>query len=333
MFRIAAISAVITSVFMYFIYYPGWQSVAAGAGIGFFSPVLISVYTETIFRRFLIRANLLVMLVVNTLAHLLIIFGLAIFFVSIFYVGGDFKYMLSDPNNIFNSFFLIGISFGMFLSLAFNFFNILDTLIGKNILGKFFIGIYRQPREVDRVFMFLDVKSSTSIAEKIGHLDFMSMMNDFFYDMTAPVYQTKGEIYKYVGDEAIITWKPKHAFKNANCIWCFLNIREVINSKSDYYLNKYGMVPEFKAGMHCGLAVTGELGYTKREIAYMGDVLNTTARIQEACKSYGKSLLISEAILERIPGKNRFNFSGVGEVTLRGKVTGINLYGFENADS
>jgi adenylate cyclase len=186
--------------------------------------------------------------------------------------------------------------------------------------------MYRNPIEVDRVFMFLDIKSSTTIAEQIGHIKFLSLVNDFFYDIVEPVRQTRGEIYKYVGDEAIITWKTKDAIKESNCIQCFFLIQEVIEKRRDYYLKKYGLVPEFKAGLHGGLSVTGELGYTKREIAYMGDVLNTTARIEEACKIYNEPILISENLMEQMIQQEKYKFTKVGKEKLRGKEQEMALF-------
>ena len=84
-------------------------------------------------------------------------------------------------------------------------------------------------------------------------------------------------------------------------------------------------MPEFKAGLHSGLSVTGELGFTKREIAYAGDVLNTTARIEEACKTYGEPLLISENLVS-LMNQKIFTFKEVGKARLRGKEKEMTLF-------
>jgi len=207
--------------------------------------------------------------------------------------------------------------------MIFSFLSIVSTIIGKNILTKLFIGRYRKPVEEERVFMFLDISSSTTIAEKIGHLQYLSLLNDFFYDVADPVYRTKGEIYKYVGDEVIITWKINNGIKDNNCVRCFIYTDEKIKNRSDYYLKKYGLVPEFKAGLHCGTAVIGEIGLTKREIAYIGDVLNTTARIESECNNLNRRLLISqdlESLLD-LPG-----LVEAGTVKLRGKEKEMKLF-------
>ena len=320
------ISAGLTAIFMYFFYYQGWQSVAAGLCIGFTIPWAVSFYAESFQKKYLSKSNLIVVLLTNTIVHALIIFGVAVVFVLIFYMRGQVRWITENYRILYSQLFVTGVGFGLLLALFFNFFSILNTLIGRRLLGKFFLGIYRKPFEVDRVFMFLDIKSSTTIAEKIGHLKFLSLVNDFFYDIDEPVKQTKGEIYKYVGDEAIITWKTIDAIKNTNCLHCYELIEKAINRKSNYYLKKYGIVPEFKAGLHGGIAVTGELGFTKREIAYMGDVLNTTARIEEACKQYDKDILMSEDIIKLFSSSSELKFTPIGEVALRGKEEKLKLY-------
>lgn len=324
--RTILVSAILTVVFMYFFYYQGWQSIAAGICIGTLIPFLIMLYTEFVVRKYLTKVNLIVVLTVNTLAHLIVIFATAIVFVVIFYMKGDFGRIFNNLSFLYSQYFLVGVGFGLALALIFNFFYILNSLIGRRILGKLFIGMYRKPMEVERIFMFLDIKSSTTIAEQIGHLKFLSLVNDFFYDITEPVRKTKGEIYKYVGDEVIITWKYKDGIQDANCIRCFSLIESTIQEKADIYMNRYGILPEFKAGIHCGVSVTGELGYTKREIAYMGDVLNTTARIEEVCKQYDEKLLVSIDLLKKLDIPESFKTTEVGEVSLRGKEQKISLF-------
>ena len=325
----ASISGGLTAIFMYVLFYQGHQSLVAGFCIGFFVYIGISAYTTNIERKFLGKANLFIVLLINSLAQILIIFIIAWFFVGIFYLDGKFSKMMINFTDLISGFFSIGILFGVVLSVFFNFYSIVTTIIGKNILGKLFLGMYRNPTETDRIFMFLDITSSTSIAEKIGHLKFLSLVNDFFYDIIEPIRETKGEIYKYVGDEVIITWKTKEGVDKVNCVRCFFLIEDKINQKAEYYSSKYGIVPGFKAGMHGGLVVTGELGFTKREIAFMGDVVNTTARIEEACKTFSKRFIISEYLVQKIGSIPDIIFTHVGNVKLRGKEAELNLFAAE----
>ena len=49
--------------------------------------------------------------------------------------------------------------------------------------------------------MFLDMKSSTTIAEKIGNTQYFNLISEVFGDITDPILETDGELYQYVGDD------------------------------------------------------------------------------------------------------------------------------------
>jgi adenylate cyclase len=127
-----------------------------------------------------------------------------------------------------------------------------------------------------------------------------------------------GNIYQYVGDEAVITWRTNNGLKDLICIRFYYAFKKRIERRSDYYSKKYGLVPEFKSGIHMGEVTTAEIGIHKREIAYHGDVLNTAARIQQLCNEYGKSILSTKILADHLP-KQDFNIQPLGVKHLKGK--------------
>jgi len=197
---------------------------------------------------------------------------------------------------------------------------------GPGVLKDIILGKYHKPVDEERIFMFLDIKSSTTHAEKLGHKSYFRLLNDFFADITDSIYYNKGEIYQYVGDEVVITWKIHNGLKNNNCLRCFFEARKEIKIRSSKYLSKYSVVPEFKAGMHIGTATVGEIGVLKKEIAFSGDVLNTTCRIQNECNKNKTDLLISENLLNKLKNDSTFVAKKIGEIELRGKQTKTRLY-------
>ena len=221
------------------------------------------------------------------------------------------------------------ILFSLLVSFFFSLFFQIQGLIGGRILLSFFTGRYHQPVEEERIFMFLDLKSSTAIAEKIGHIEFHKFINDFLFTISEAIISSKGEIYKYVGDEVIITWKLKEGLKGGNCIRLFFEALDRIKQERDKFEEKYGTVPEFKAGMHCGKVVAGEMGDTKKEVAFLGDVINTAARIEDECNPRGRRLLISDDLLQKIERGKEYRYERIGEINLRGKVEKIGLYAVE----
>lgn len=203
----------------------------------------------------------------------------------------------------------------------------INDLIGKGVLFRVVSGAYHKPRIEETLFMFIDVTASTSIAEKIGDIKFHSLINDFIYDIGVAANATKGFIYKYVGDEVIITWNRKKGFSKNNCIECFFMALQIIEQNEATYLRRYGLVPRFKAALHRGLASLGEVGNTRKEIAYLGDTINTTARILEESSHQGFDFLVSETIQSEISKMtSAYVFESTGHIKLRGKEKELELF-------
>ena len=206
------------------------------------------------------------------------------------------------------------------------FYNEVSENIGHGVLTNFFTGKYHAPTEEERIFMFLDMKSSTTIAEHLGHVKYFEMLKEYYADLSDPVIQYSGEIYQYVGDEIIVSWKLKDGLADNNCIQCFLAIKESIWKQSGKYNERFGLLPGFKAGFHLGKVTTGEIGVIKKEIIFTGDTLNTTARIQGLCNSYHVDILASAHLVKQLSPSSQFQIQLMGESELRGRDERIELF-------
>ena len=231
-----------------------------------------------------------------------------------------FKYLYSIKQMYFIVYSLV--VFGIIL-----FFIQISRLLGEGVLFKILLGKYNRPVEEDRIFMFLDVKSSTTLAEKMGHEKFYSLLNSFFHEITDPMLITNAEIYQYVGDEVVFTWKTEDGLRDANCVQLFFLIKNKIRENQEYYLKRYDVVPDFKAAIHFGNVIVGQIGDIKREIVYNGDVLNTTSRLQDLCNKYSRDLLISRSLLSKLKLPEKIKQEYLGKVKLRGKQKDIHIYG------
>ncbi len=191
--------------------------------------------------------------------------------------------------------------------------------LGIMIFYNFLTGKYHKPRVEDRVFMFMDMNSSTTIAEELGHVKYYQLLNKYYSDMSDAIINTFGEIYQYVGDEVVISWPIDKGVQDSNCIRCFYEIKLSIASNEAWYKDKFGVIPTFKAAIHCGSVTTGEIGELKKEIVFTGDVLNTTSRIQHKCNYYKAELLASQRLLDKLPTHKSFTSKVIGEIELKGK--------------
>jgi adenylate cyclase len=197
---------------------------------------------------------------------------------------------------------------------------------GPGILWKFITGKYYHPREEERIFMFLDLRSSTTIAEKMNSKKFFGLLKEIYIDITEPILNSEGEIYQYVGDEVVVTWSVESGLAGNNCLLCFFQIQQVLEQRKEHYNRVYDLLPSFKAGLHIGEATVGEIGVIKKDIVYSGDVLNTTSRIQGECNNNNVNLLLSSDLLERMKLNEEYVQIALGEVSLKGKKEGIALY-------
>jgi adenylate cyclase len=175
--------------------------------------------------------------------------------------------------------------------------------------------------------MFLDLDASTTHAERLGNIKYHELLDEYVYDITKPILDWNGEIYQYVGDEVVVTWKTRRGKTTLDPIECFFAISKVMEKLGPKYQGKYGFVPGFKAGLHYGTIVTGEIGDVKKEIVFQGDVVNTASRIKETCSSLGAKILVSRELLEALPHKEtNYRLLRAGSFLLKGKEHEVELF-------
>lgn len=201
----------------------------------------------------------------------------------------------------------------------------IDKKFGPGNLKKMLLGKFYEPKEEERIFMFLDMRSSTTIAEKLGHYKFSQLIQDCFKDIDV-IIPYQAEIYQYVGDEIVLTWEKEKGLIQSNCIRAFFAYLDRLNERKSYYQSKYKLIPEFKAGVNMGKVTVAEVGEIKREICYYGDTLNTAARIQSKCNEYQKNLLVAGKVIKALPKTADLKIEEVGQVKLRGKQEAVEIF-------
>jgi adenylate cyclase len=200
---------------------------------------------------------------------------------------------------------------------------------GSGVLPRMLTGKYHHPRMEERIFMFLDLTDSTGLAERLGDEKYFQLLRTLFYMSTEPVLNCEGEIYQYVGDEIIISWTIESGMNNANCLQCFFRIGKTIEKNRNAFLKQFGVAPVFKAAVHTGNVVIGEIGVIKKDIVYAGDVLNSTARMLSLSKDLHAPLLVSDAIYERLKEAKDYTYTFLDAIVLRGKTTETRIYGVQ----
>ena len=200
-----------------------------------------------------------------------------------------------------------------------------NSKFGQGIFLNVIKGKYNTPKPEEKMFMFLDLNSSTRIAEQLGDEKYHALLKDFFSDITTPILENRGEIYQYVGDEVVIAWNYQDGSQNQHVIKCFYDMKLQIKKYEQKYLRKYGLVPTFKAGIHGGRVIAGEVGVIKRDITYSGNVLNTASRILNKCAELQAELIASDDVLSALGLLKEYIPKPLGAIRLRGKEESVIL--------
>ena len=230
-----------------------------------------------------------------------------------------------------DAFFYLMLIYNIAIELLITFINQVNKKYGPGVLLLLLMGKYRSPKEEERIFLFMDLKSSTLLAETLGHLKYSAFIRDSFMDINTMLSKYNAQIYQYVGDEIVITWPITIGLRNAACIEFFFACQAKFIERADYYNGRYGEIPQFKAGLHMGKVTAVEVGDIKRDIAYHGDTLNTAARIQSICNEYDKNFLSSAYVLNNVHVNNLFKIESIGAVILKGKTEAVEIASIEMA--
>jgi adenylate cyclase len=201
----------------------------------------------------------------------------------------------------------------------------MNSLLGQNVLLSFVTGRYHRPRVEQRVFLIMDMKHSTAAAERLGEVGFHRLLNRLVTDLSGPIVLRGGQIHKYVGDELIATWPLARGLNDATCVRaCFAVLARLVAHRADYE-REFGAAAQVRASLHCGPVVVGEMGSVKKEIALLGDTFNTAARLVDACRDIGESVIASVDLLDRLALPPDVKARPLGLTRLRGKEQAIGL--------
>ena len=207
-------------------------------------------------------------------------------------------------------------------------------IVGGRVLTNFLLGRYNRPVVEKRIFMLLDIVGSTAIAQRLGDTEALRLISRFFFDIAEPINRFDGETDIYVGDEVVVSWPMGSANRNARCLQCYAAIRATMEKNQKRYLRDFGEAPKVRVGIHGGPVAAGECGDNKRQVVFIGDTINVAKRLQEACREFGREILVSGELLDEIELPAGFASEALGSTILRGRNTETRLFSisFETAD-
>lgn len=286
---------------------------------------LIVFQLRRIFRSFPLWINFFMKSCILLFSALLLTFIIQ-FFNSVFVLGHSAAATLNEIENyaLHKNWFIKKIVYWISIFFVTQLILIINEKYSPGVFIQIMTGRYIHPKVENRIIMFMDLKDSTPIAEKLGHSVYFEFIREFIYLISLAIIEFEGIIYQYVGDEVVCSW-PNTERNTARCLNAVMQSRKNIQRKSGYFKRKFGIVPEFRVGINVGEVTVGEIGVLKKDLAMSGDTMNTTARIRSACTELKHHFIVSKDFVEA-SGFKEWQIHSLGLIDLKGKDESIELF-------
>lgn len=180
------------------------------------------------------------------------------------------------------------------------------------------------PEEKDMAILFSDIRSFTSISEKLSPQEVISLLNNYFEYVGGSIEfcddhdndLCKGEINKFIGDGIMAVFPNSDLAINSSCL--------MMKRLKDFN-NDFGLNINIGIGINFGPVVYGNVGKKNRmERTVLGDSVNLASRLEERTKSYGLPILISGEVKNNLKKKHSLRF--IDEIFVKGKKKSTQIY-------
>jgi class 3 adenylate cyclase len=184
-----------------------------------------------------------------------------------------------------------------------------------------------EPRRMTGTFFFSDVKSFTSISEKM-HADILfPFINRYLDRQTYALKAHQAFVDKYIGDGIMALFgipvpTPDHARNACRAALDCQAALKPLNAE-----NELKGLPKIKAriGIHSGEVSAGNVGALDRSnYTVLGDNVNLAARLEGANKEYDTAIMISEATWALVAGK--FQVRELDRIRVVGKKVAVRIF-------
>ena len=175
--------------------------------------------------------------------------------------------------------------------------------------------------------LFTDIRSFTSISEKMDAQQLVGLLNEYFTEMVGIVMQENGVVDKYIGDALMAVFgAPVPREDDAvNAVKAAVRMRVAL-AHLNVKLIERGLAPlRTGIGVHTGEVIAGNIGSEKRmEYTVIGDAVNLASRLESGTKSLGVNILISEDTYQLV--KHEIEARQVKEITVKGRAQPVMAY-------
>jgi class 3 adenylate cyclase len=191
--------------------------------------------------------------------------------------------------------------------------------------------------------LFMDLIGFTSLSEKLQPEEVVSILNEYFTEMSKGIFKWQGTLDKFAGDQIMAFWgAPFEQLNHAElAVQCALEVSKTLDELQKKWEKEGKPVLNCGIGINTGEVLVGNIGVEGMKMDYtvIGDAVNLAARVEKITRQYASRILITEFTFEDIrksieSGRmQNMKFTDLAEVKVKGKEKGVRIYRVETAET
>ena len=187
-----------------------------------------------------------------------------------------------------------------------------------------------EPQELTATVLFMDIRSFTSISEKMPPRDLLNWLNNYLEAMTDCIMDHGGVVDKYIGDAIMAVFGvpfchseyPEIQKDALNAVAACIAMHDKLHELNQQLRIDRKPLIKFGIGLHTGQLVAGTVGGSRRlNYSVIGDAVNVAARLEAMNKEIVSdspfNLLVTGRTFAYV--RDRYEGQKVGSIQLRGK--------------
>jgi class 3 adenylate cyclase len=199
-----------------------------------------------------------------------------------------------------------------------------DPEVARRVLRE---GVSMDGEEVEVTILFLDIRGFTALAERSSARELVTLLNDFFDAVVPVLTRHGGHANKFVGDGLLgVFGAPDRLTDHADrAVACAVDLAALVRER-------WKGAVEVGIGLNSGPVVAGTVGGGGRvDFTVIGDPVNTAARVEEATRVSGDTVLVTAATRALLL-RDRWEWQERPPVPLKGKTETVALFALLSAD-
>lgn len=175
--------------------------------------------------------------------------------------------------------------------------------------------------------LFSDIRGFTTFSEKHSADVVVKKLQEYLTDMVDVIFQYKGTLDKFVGDEIMAVFGAPYFYKEHAEKACYTalemmkrlgHIQKKWSANNEDYFN-------IGIGINSGKVISGNLGASQHfDYTVIGDEVNLGARLEGANKQYGTAIIISESTYKLV--KKKAKVRELDLVRVKGKKKPVRIF-------